>query len=89
MHSSLLTWCDSSLEESKIEVTMRKTEVLVKYKVACLKHIINIYDLIIFIFTQPLQTYLGQQCLTVHTNIMGYRTGNVCNVVVISAQISY
>ena len=66
---------------------MRKTEVLVKYQVIYLKPIRILYNLMVEIFTIPLQTWILQQCVPVTLNIMGYRTGNMCYVVVISAQV--
>ena len=45
------------------------------------------YDLMAVIFTIPLQTWPWKQCVPVPLIIMGYRTGNVCYIVVINAQV--
>ena len=66
---------------------MRKTEGLVKYPVTFLKPIRIQYELMAIIFKIPLQTCPCKQCVPVPMIIMGYRTGNVCNIVVINAQV--
>ena len=66
---------------------MRKTEGLVKYPVVFLKPLRMQYDLMVVIFTIPLQTWPWQKCVPVPLNIMVYRTENVCYVDVISAQL--
>ena len=66
---------------------MRETEGMVKYKVLYLKPIRMMYNLMVVIFTIPVQTWTWQQYERLPLNIMGYRTGNVCYVIVISAQI--
>ena len=58
-----------------------------KYPVVFLKPIIMQYNLIVVIFTILLKTRPWKQYVPVPLNIMGYRTGNVCNVVMISDQI--
>ena len=70
-----------------IEVTIRKTEGLVKYPIVFLIPIIIQYDLMVVLFTIPLQTCPWNQFVTVPLNIMGYRTGNVCYIVVMIYQL--
>ena len=66
---------------------MRKPEDLVKYQVVFMKPIRILYNLVVVIFTTPPQTWKFQQCVPVLLNIMRYHTGNVCYIVVISAQV--
>ena len=57
---------------------MRKTEGLLKYKIIYLKPKIMLYDLMVVIFTIPLNTWPCKQCVPVPMNIIGYRTENMC-----------
>ena len=45
------------------------------------------YDLMVVIFKISLHTWPWQKCVLVPTNIIGYRTGNFRNDVMISAQV--
>ena len=54
------------------------------------KHIKIMYDLMVVTLTKQHNTWTLQQCFTVPPQIMRYRTGNVCYVVVINDQaLSY
>ena len=66
---------------------MHKTEGLEKYPVLFLKPMRMKYDLMVFTFSIPLHTWPWQQCVLVPLNIMGCRTGNMCYVDVIWAQV--
>ena len=66
---------------------MRKTEGLLKYKIIYLKPKIMLYDLMVVIFTIPLQTWQCQKYVPVLLNIIIYRTVSLCYVVVINSQV--
>ena len=81
-HDSIFVW-----NTSKTEVTMRKTEGLMKYPVVFSKPIIMQYNLMVVIFIIALQIWTWKQCYPLPLNIMGYRTENVCYAVLISTQV--
>ena len=68
---------------------MCKTEGLVKYKVVSLKPIRMLCNLMVAIFTIPLQTWSWQKCISVPINIMGYLTRNLCYAVVTRDKVFY
>ena len=83
IHSTLLAWRDWYLQTKiKIKSKIPKTEVLVKDKIAYIKHI-KIHSCHMGVIFMP--NYLiwqGQQYVHIHSQIMHYHTGNVyCDVV--------
>ena len=89
MHSSLLTWRDRHLKDLKDRSNNEQNRRSGELSICILKSIRIMYDLMVVIFTIPLQTWPRKQCVPVILDIIGYRAGNMCYVVVIISQVFY
>ena len=87
MHYYLLTWHNCRLKHLKDRSHNAQNRRYGEYQVVLLKPIRIKYNLMVVIFKILLQTCIWKQYVPVPLNIMGYCTGNVCYVVVISYQV--
>ena len=77
MHPYLLSWRVRYLKKLKTKVTMHRTEVLVKWPVSYLKHIIVMWFHMVVISTKQHLACLWIQCAPTHRLNMHYHTGNM------------
>ena len=77
MHSSLLSWRDHYLKNSKIYAKMPKIKDPRKKKIAYMNHIKMRLCHTSVIFTPKHMKLQRQQCVHTHSRIMCYHTGNV------------
>ena len=81
IHSSLLSWQDCYLKNSRISAKMLKTEGLEKKQIKIMKHIKIYLCHMVIIFTPNHMIWQRQQLLRIHIQIMSYHTVNVhCGV---------
>ena len=89
MHSYLLKWLDFRLKQLNDRSHNAQNRGYVEISISILKPVRMQYDLIVIIIKIPLHTRPRQNFVHVLLNIMGYRTGDVCCVVVISTQLLF
>ena len=82
INSSLLSWHDRYLKNSRTKSKILKTEGLGENQIAYMKHIKIQSCHMGLIFTPEYLIWKSKKCVRIHSQIMHYHTGNVsCNVV--------